>query len=57
MKKRLAPKNTLDPPAAKKDKDGNLVTGREELEKLYIDTYVERLHPNTMAEGLENLEN
>ena len=56
MKKRLAPKKTLDPPAAKKDKHGNLVTGREELEKLYIDTYVERLHPNTMAEGLENLE-
>ena len=29
MKKRLAPKNTLDPPAAKKDKHGNLVTGRD----------------------------
>ena len=56
MKKRLAPKNTLDPPAAKIDKKGNLVTEKELLEKLYIETYVERLQPNDISEGLENLE-
>ena len=56
MKKRLCPKNTIDPPAAKKDKHGNLVTEKELLEELYIDTYVERLQPNIISEGLENLE-
>ena len=56
MKKRLCPKNTLDAPSAKKDKFGNLVTEKEALEKLYIETYVERLKPNTMTEGLEYLE-
>ena len=56
MKKRLCPKNTLDPPAAKKDKHGTLVTEKEALENLYIETYVERLKPNTISEGLEDLE-
>ena len=56
MKKRLCPKNTLDPPAALKDKHGNLVTEKEALEKLYIETYVERLQPNIISEGLENIE-
>ena len=56
MKKRLCPKNTPDPPAAKKDKHGNLVTEKEALENLYIETYVDRLKPNTISEGLEDLE-
>ena len=55
MKKKLAPKNTFDPPAAKKDKYGNLVSDKEALESLYIDTYRERLKPNTILEGLEDL--
>ena len=42
---------------AKKDSKGNLITDKSLLEKLYLDTYVDRLKPNKMAEGLENLEN
>ena len=32
LKKKLSPKNTIEPPAAKKDKHGNLVTDREVME-------------------------
>ena len=35
LTKRLAPKNTLDYPAAKKDSNGTLVTDKSQLEKLY----------------------
>ena len=55
LKKKLAPKNTAEPPAAKKDKWGNIVTDKEALEALYIDTYKERLKPNTILDGLEEL--
>ena len=55
LKKKLVPKNTIDPPAAKKDKFGNLVTDKDALEALYIDTYKERLKPNTISPGLEDL--
>ena len=53
MKKKLAPKNTVDPPAAKKDESGNLVTGRKELENLYLRTYQRRLKPNPVTEEYE----
>ena len=53
LRKKLSPKNSVDPPAAKKDNQGNLVTDREELENLYMETYRDRLKPNTLAEGLE----
>ena len=56
LKKRLAPKNTADPPMAKKDASGNLVTEKTKLENLYLETYVKRLQPNKIAEGLESLE-
>ena len=39
MKKRLAPKNTMDPPAAKKDHNGTLIVEKAQLEKLYEKTY------------------
>ena len=55
LKKKLAPKNTIDPPAAKQDKFGNLVTDKEGLEALYLDTYIQRLKPNKIADGLEEL--
>ena len=55
LKKRLAPKNTIDPPAAKKDKFGNLVTDKDGLEALYLETYIDRLKPNKIADGLEEL--
>ena len=56
LRKKLAPKNTFDPPAAKKDKAGNMVTDKEGLETLYVDTYKERLKPNTIGDGLEELQ-
>ena len=55
LRKKLSPKNTIDPPAAKKDKAGNLVTSKSLLEKLYLDTYTERLAPNEVEEGYEEL--
>ena len=55
LKKRLAPRKIIDPPAAKKDALGNLVTKRNELENLYLETYKARLSPNPMAEDLEEL--
>ena len=47
--KKLSPKNTIDPPAAKKDEHGNLVTDRKALENLYIETYQSRLQPNPIS--------
>ena len=55
LKKKLAPKNTIDPPSAKRNADGELVTNKEELEKLYLDTYVERLTPNPVKKDLEDI--
>ena len=55
LKKKLSPKNTIDPPAAKKDEHGNLVTDREALEDLYLETYKSRLKPNPVADGYEDL--
>ena len=40
----------------KKDPKGNLITDKRLLEKLYLDTYVDRLKPNRIAPCLENLE-
>ena len=53
MKKKLAPKNTMDPPAAKKDQHGTLITDKSQLEKLYDKTYLDRLQPNKTVAGLE----
>ena len=47
--------NSFDPPCAKKDKNGYLVTEKEALEKLYIETYTERLKPNEVREGFSEL--
>ena len=55
MKNRLAPKNTIDPPSAKRDSKGNLVTNRAELESLYLDTYIDRLTPNPIEEEFEEI--
>ena len=38
LKKKLSPKNSQEPPMAKKDSLGNLVTDKAELEKLYLET-------------------
>ena len=57
LKKRLAPKNVVDPPAAKKNSAGELVTDRKELENLYLETYKSRLTPNPISEDLLELKN
>ena len=46
MKKKICHKTTADPPCAKKDKNGDIVTNKEALEKLYVVTYNDRLKPN-----------
>ena len=56
LKKKLSPKNTLDPPAAKKDENGKLVTSKSHLEKLYLKTYQERLQPNIVKPSLKESE-
>ena len=53
-RKKLCPKDTFDPPAAKKDSEGNLITSRKSLETLYLNTYAERMKPNDVAEGFED---
>ena len=55
LKKELAPKHVIDPPAAKKDVSGNLVTEKSELENLYLETYKSRLTPNPITDDLEEL--
>ena len=55
LKNKLSPKNVIEPPAAKKDKDGKVVTDRKELENLYLETYKTRLAPNKIAEDLAEL--
>ena len=55
MTKKLCPKNSIEPPCAKKDKNGYLVTEKEALEKLYIETYTERLKTNEIREGFSEL--
>ena len=45
----------MEPPAAKKDAKGNLITSKPSLENLYINTYAERLTPNEVEEGYEDL--
>ena len=56
MEKVVAPKNKMDPPTAKKDSDGNLITDLDNLEDLYLQTYTDRLQPNTIEPQLQNLE-
>ena len=55
MKKKLCPKNCIDPPAAMKDSEGNLVTSKAALENLYLKTYQDHLTPNKTEEGYEDL--
>ena len=55
LKKKLAPKNTEEPPTAKMNSDGNLVTEKADLEKLYLSTYIERLSPNPIPEDLKDV--
>ena len=48
LKNKLCPQST-NPPMAKKDIDGNLVTSPSKLKSLYLETYKYRLRHRTMA--------
>ena len=50
LKKRLCPKNSMEPPSAKRNSDGELVSDPEELENLYLETYIKRLAPNEVPQ-------
>ena len=54
LRKKLSPKFE-DPPMAKKDKDGNIITAPEALKKLYVDTYRERLRNREMKPELMDI--
>ena len=56
LKKKLAPKNTIEPPSAKRNSQGELTTDLEELKELYLETYRDRLTPNDVPEYLEDVE-
>ena len=47
LKSKLLPR-PRDPPMAKKDAYGNLITSKGALKKLYLDTYVHRLRNREM---------
>ena len=55
MKKKLSPKNTVDPPCAKKYRNGGIVTDKDALEKLYVETYNDRLRPNSVKPDIVEL--
>ena len=55
LKKKLVPKNSEDPPSAKMNPEGELVTDKSELEKLYLQTYIDRLKPNPVPEDLKDI--
>ena len=57
MRRKLAPKTSDQCPTAKKDEFGNLVTSKEELEKLYVQTYISRLSPNPVMEDYKEQSN
>ena len=54
LKRKLCPRRT-DPPMAKRDQKGNLVTAPNALKKLYLDTYVDRLNHRVMKTDLKDI--
>ena len=56
LKKRLCPKNVMDPPSAKRNSEGKLISDPDELKELYLETYTERLTPNDVPEYLKETE-
>ena len=53
LKRKLISKNCIEQPTAKKNEQGNLVTDKEALEALYVQTYKSRLSPNPTPPELE----
>ena len=48
VKQKVCPKFDIDPPVAKVDSQGNLISNHEELKTLYVDTYKHRLRHRNM---------
>ena len=55
LKKTICP-NNKDPPAAMTDKEGNLLTNKDDIEKRAVEVYKERLKSNDMKEHLKSYE-
>ena len=56
LKKKLSP-NSRDPPTAMVDNAGNLITVPEDIDKLALNTFTERLRNRPIRDGLEGLRN
>ena len=54
IRSKLCPRK-VDPPMAKKDEDGNLITSQEALKKLYINTYTNRLKHRQMKDEFQGM--
>ena len=54
LKRKLIGKD-IDPPSAKVDKNGALVTSQNMLKELYLNTYIERLSPNEESEEIGDI--
>ena len=54
LKKKLCP-NPTDPPMAKLDSNGNLVTNPDGLKKIYLQTYANRLAPRLMKDEFSDI--
>ena len=54
LKRKLIGKD-IDPPSAKVDKNGALVTSQNMLNELYLNTYIERLSPNEESEEIGDI--
>ena len=55
LKQKLCPRN-VEPPMAKKAANGDLISNPDDLKKLYVDTYKQRLRHRTIRPGYEQLE-
>ena len=54
MKAKLLPRQR-DPPTAKRDSQGNIITKTESLKQLYLDTYTNRLQPRVMKSEFKEI--
>ena len=57
LKRDICQDKYADKPSAKYDTEGNLVTNKNDLLRLYVNTYKNRLAHRTMEEGYEDLQN
>ena len=57
LRKKLHPSKQMDPPMAKKETKGNLITAPPLIRKLYLDTYVDRLSHRKTKKEFEDVYN